>query len=386
MKWKGMCHAHIRGRSVHLDFRLQISKDLLVGWTLYIPKGLSKTPESYLESVELFRKEIEPIVKETLSNPSEKFNCGPKAPEPIEWATYEGRVEPSAIGATKNEYGDFIIIDEFEVQFGAQKAYFHEYFCDGKIFNGRIVFRLLENRKEWKKTDEGLMTWMAFNALTSPSPYAISARAVKKKWIPPAGVSALPRSIRKKIPQRYQYWQVKDPSKRMEIRDELVAEVKKKLLKLDAIGNAQFKFIKQTWKGQKVIREGPSRTQFFFILKQAKKYWAIALNADIGATPTAAGLPFQHSSLLWTVEGEVSPKSILNPSKNTPSRIEVLDRGKAIVLSEGKFKKFMLKGKKLKGLWVAYQQEGSKMWTFERSALPEPVRGDGSIVLEGGVI
>jgi hypothetical protein len=74
------------------------------------------------------------------------------------------------VGATRFEAGDFIIIDSFEVQFGAQKSYYHEYFCDGKLFKGRLIFRLLENRTEWKKTDEGLMTWMMFNALRSPTP------------------------------------------------------------------------------------------------------------------------------------------------------------------------------------------------------------------------
>ena len=33
----------------------------------------------------------------------------------------------------------------------------------------------------------------------------------------------------------------------------------------------------------------------------------------------------------------------------------------------GKFIKLKLKGKKLKGLWVARQQEGAKMWTFRRA-------------------
>jgi hypothetical protein len=47
------------------------------------------------------------------------------------------------------------------------------------------------------------------------------------------------------------------------------------------------------------------------------------------------------------------------------------------VVSEenGKFMKLKLKGKKLNGLWVAVQQEGSKMWTFSKSALPEPKGG-----------
>ena len=178
-RWSGMCHAHIRGRSVHLDLRFQISKDLLVGWTLFIPKGLSRQLEKYAEALQLFNLEIRAIVSEMLSNPLKKFNCSPKQPEPIEWASYKGRVEPGSVGATRFEAGDFIIIDTFEVQYGAQKSYYHEYFCDGKLFKGRLVFRLLENRAEWKKTDEGLMTWMMFNALRTPMPYVLSARGAE---------------------------------------------------------------------------------------------------------------------------------------------------------------------------------------------------------------
>jgi len=371
-KWKGMVHCHGRGRSVHLDFRAQMSADYATGWTLYIPKGLSKVPANYAEFKRLVDAEILPLVKETMSNPMKKFNCGKKKPEPIEWLSYQGMVQPGHVGATKNEPGFFYIIDSFEVQFGAQKSYFHEYMCDGKIFNGRLVFRLLENRKEWKKTDEGLLTWMMFNALKSPTPYVISARAVKKAWMPPYGASALPHNIRNKIPEKFQYWKIKDASRRREIRDELVKEIKKKLLKLDSIAQGRFKFLKQTWKGQKVVREGPSRIQYYFVLKHGKNYFSLALNASLLASETATGLPFRHSSSLWAAEGEIRPKTKLNPTKATPSKIEVLDQGKATMLIEGDFRKFILKGKELKGVWVAFQQEGSDLWTVQKSELPKP--------------
>ena len=153
-----------------------------------------------------------------------------------------------------------------------------------------------------------------------------------------------------------------------------MSEVKKKLLKLDSISTGQFKFLVQTWKGQKVIREGPSRTLYYFVLKRGQNYFSLALNSSALNAVAAAGLPFAHGELLWTAEGELPPKSALNPTKNTPSRIQVLDQGEAIVLSEegGKFMKFKLKGKKLKRLWVASQQEGSEMWSFQRSSMPEP--------------
>ena len=233
-KYKGMVHSHIRGRSVHLDMRLQISKDHMLGWTLYIPKGLSRDLETFAEAKALNEKEIMPIVRETMSDSTKSFNCGPKeAQPPIEWATYEGTVQPGEVGATKYEHGHFIIIDSFDVQFGASKSYFHEYFCDGKIFKGRLVFRLLENKEEWEKTDQGEeLTWMMNVALKSPTPYVISTRAVKKAWVPPFEASALPRNIRNKVPEKFRYWKEKDEKKRLKIRDGLVEEIKKKLLKL----------------------------------------------------------------------------------------------------------------------------------------------------------
>ena len=380
-RYKGMVHSHIRGRSVHLDIRFQVSKDYMVGWTLYIPKGLSKDPETFAEAKALNEKEIMHIVRETMSNPMKKFNSGPKEAEPIEWATYEGTVQPGSIGATKNEHGHFIIIDSFEVQFGAQKSYFHEVFCDGKIFKGRLIFRLLENKEEWKRTDEGLLTWFMFNALKSPTPYVISTRAVKKAWCSPFDVSALPRNIRDKIPDKYRFWKIKDTTKRREVRDQLVNEIKNKLLKLDAIKKGKFKVLKQTFKGQKVIRTGPSKTQYFFVTKLGKSsYWAFVSDDDITSSTSVAGLIFKHAAKLWNAEGDISPSTKLNQTKATPSQIEVLDEGEVTMLREakGEFLKFLLKGKKLKGLFSAYAQNGGSMWNFKKSRKkPNPKKDEG---------
>jgi len=211
-----------------------------------------------------------------------------------------------------------------------------------------------------------------FNALRTPTPYVLSTRAVQKQWISPDDVSCLPRAIRARVPTQFRYWTLK--SKRREVRDELVSQIKKKLLQLESISSGQFKFLVQTWKGQKVIREGPSRTLYYFVLKRSNNYFSIALNTSALNAVAAAGLPFAHAELLWSAEGEVPINSPLNPTKNTPSHIQLLDHGEAIVLSEdeGKWLKLKLKGEKLKGLFFMAQQEGSKMWSFQKSELPEP--------------
>jgi hypothetical protein len=173
---------------------------------------------------------------------------------------------------------------------------------------------------------------------------------------------------------KFHYWTVKDTSKRRALRDELVDAIKKKILSLDALSHGNFKFLKQTWKGQKVIREGPSKTQFYFVFKDAKDIWAIALNADLTEQQSAAGLVFTKADALWDTEGVIAPGTKLNTTKNTPSNISILDKGAASMFTETEntFKKFILKGKSLKGVWVAYQQEESKMWTFRKSEMPEP--------------
>jgi hypothetical protein len=181
---------------------------------------------------------------------------------------------------------------------------------------------------------------------------------VQKQWIPPFEASALPRNIRAKIPERFQFWRIKDTAQRRGVRDNLVSELKKKLLKFESISTGEFKYLMQTWKGQKVIREGPSRTLYYFVLKRGHNYFALALNSGALHAVATAGLPFARAALLWTAEGAVPPNSALNSTKNTPSRIQVLDQGEATVLSEenGKFMKLKLNGKKLNGLWVAMQQ------------------------------
>jgi hypothetical protein len=371
--WLGMLHIHGRGKSVHGDLRFQVSKDWAIGWTLYIPKGLSKVPGSYSEFVELVKKEIMPVVEAKLKDPTKRFNCGKKEPEPAEWLDYKGMVEPGEIGATKNEPGFFYIADRFDVEFGAQKPHYHEYFCDGTLFKGRFCIRLLENKKEWKKTGEGLMTWMAV-ATKDKTPYVISRRAVTKKWIPGFGHSALPKKMRAKVPDKYKYWRYREASKQREIRDELVEEVGKKLVKQDALGPAVYKVFRQTWKGPTVIREGPSRTRYYFAICQDTKgsvKFVLTTQNNPLENKELACVKYEHAAELCALDAkvtEVKPKTKLNETKDTPSKIELLERGRASILANTNFRRFRLKDGKLEGTWIAFQrEEGSTIWTLKRA-------------------
>ena len=371
--WLGMLHIHGRGKSVHGDLRFAVSKSWAIGWTLYIPKGLSKVPGSYTEFVELVKKEIMPIVEAKLKDPTKRFNCGKKQPEPVEWLDYKGMVEPGEIGATKNEPGFFYIADRFDVEFGAQKPHYHEYFCNGNLFKGRFCVRLLENKEEWKRTGEGLMTWMAV-ATKEQTPYVISRRAVAKKWIPGFGHSALPKKLRLKVPEKYRYWRYRETSKQREIRDELVKELGKKLVKEDALGPAIYKVFRQTWKGPTVIREGPSRTRYYFTICQDTKgsaKFALSTQNNPLENKELACVKYEHAAELCALKEKVTdvkPETKLNETKDTPSKIERLESGRASILANTNFRRFRLKDGKLEGTWIAFQrEEGSTIWTLKQA-------------------
>jgi hypothetical protein len=282
-------------------------------------------------------------------------------------------VQPGEIGATKNEPGFFYIADRFDVEFGAQKPHYHEYFCNGNLFKGRFCIRLLENKEEWKKTGEGLMTWMAV-ATKDKTPYVISRRAVTKKWISGFGHSALPKKLRLKIPEKYRYWRYKETSKQLEVRDELVDELGKKLVNQDALGPAIYKVFRQTWKGPTVIREGPARTRYYFAICQETKgnaTFVLATQNNPLENKELAGVVFTEAAALCALDAkvtEVKPRSKLNTTEKTPSKIELLERGKASILANTNFRRYRLRDGKLEGSWIAFQrEEGSTMWTLKRA-------------------
>ena len=73
----------------------------------------------------------------------------------------------------------------------------------------------------------------------------------------------------------------------------------------------------------------------------------------------------------WKAEGEVPAGSALNPTKKTPSSIEVLDRGSVELLEDSpEFKKLLFSGKKLKGAWTVRKRKGSTLWSMSRSQGP----------------
>jgi len=219
------------GRSVHIDLRIKVD-DHLEGFTIMDAKpGAIKEPVTSVQQAKQLEKDWDKYFKITndpqtyIVSPRRKLWVELKKPEPVEWLTVERVVEPGEIGATKYEFGVFSIIDRPIVYFGTIKPDFCEMFLYGKRFTGRWVVRLLPN--PWIREMPGRRFVLLMWKPEDQAPYVLTRRAVRKKWIPPKGVSCLPPEIRQQIPSEYRYWKFDAKSKRIETRDALVTAIRK---------------------------------------------------------------------------------------------------------------------------------------------------------------
>jgi len=237
---KFVVQAHWRGRSVHLDVRLQLNH-ILEGWTVAVQTKNVKEPVLTLEQAKQAFKdpdnwkfdweknEIPPRrVRTTIKGkPREVIRPGnlrafPKKAEiPEQWLNIEGATrkpdpgEAPPVGGTKNYPGVFHIVDKGAVEFGARKPWFFEYFFHGKRLRGRWVFRAVPRRVEKIILPPGVKEeearspfyWVMMKPIDQ-TPYVLSDDAIKKGWLPPKGVSALPKAIRDKVPKDLRYWEV----------------------------------------------------------------------------------------------------------------------------------------------------------------------------------
>ena len=79
--WQFVLQAHVRSRSVHGDLRLQITKDLLVGWTLDWIKGIKRPAKSLEDATKIIHKRLPQAFRDLL-DPHVKTVCQKKAVEP----------------------------------------------------------------------------------------------------------------------------------------------------------------------------------------------------------------------------------------------------------------------------------------------------------------
>ena len=293
-------HIHYRGRTAHGDLRLEGAGDYLIGYTLMIQKpGVIKEPVTTLEKAKELAKDeslwkFSPyhgtFEREKDRRGVERYvsiETALKAPEPLEWMTFEGVVEPGHVGATRNYPGVFFIAAKGQVEYGFRTPYFHEYFLINprwkepvlhvsvrlldveslKRSRESFIARLADLADKWCCSEDEVVETLGivadeltvtkygevvFKLSEAPSeeeertpfiwlfiknvdliPYILSNRAVQKSRIPPYGVSALPRWVRSQIPETFHYWKERNEEKRLQVRDALVEAIKSKKVKID---------------------------------------------------------------------------------------------------------------------------------------------------------
>jgi len=406
--------AHIRGRSIHLDDRRQVTKSWGVGMTHDIGFTkfsdtehenfqLSREPKNFTDAKNLFYKEIWPELKKSLTDPRKKFLSQKKALVPLEWWDKEGYIPVEEPGATKHNPGYLINLDKGEVESLTLKPHFHEYVYHGRILKGKYVDRLLKN--VWSdKTGKSKMVWFFFP--TNNPPYVLTARAEKVGWVPPYNISALPKSVEKKVPEGFRYWKHEDESERLKIRNRLRKEMRGKIENLELPNitppiDTYFTLQKQTWRGTEIVRAGPSRTIFYFNILLGGKVFSYATERNPVETKTASVMEDRNLKYV-RIDGDVKPGHPLNPTKDTPSHISLLDEGMGEILSlHPDFMKIRMKGKSVKGIYNFKQEKGTQIWTVSRDSYEEhdfsiehmdfvikksSMREDGSLRIEKGFL
>jgi len=397
VSYQYVIQSHWRGMSEHKDFRLEsINKEFLIGWTLAdLIDGVVKEPVESLEDAKRWSNDgsYSKIDFKTGSFKERQTRSGnivpaqlrafPKAREPHAWLEVEGVTEPfPAPGATKQYRGVFLIEDKGIVEYGAQKPDVHEYFLNGKLKGRLIIRRLVREDLQGKtkilppgKLDESPIInttmWVAIKPLEQ-TPLVLTDREVENKWFPPFGISALPKSIRKLIPDKYQYWKIEDRSQALQVRNMLVDAIKKGEIKIDfekqVTAKVPFVLQYQYFRGPVLVREGPSKEIWTLrIAMSPTRVLAFQLSNNPQKTgQLSATLNIEDTAKYMDVEGEIKPQTYLNPTKETPSYISIIDKGETIVLIDGEmFKKFEFKGEKMHGIWICEKTREETLWNIK---------------------
>ena len=243
--YRYVLQTHWRGRGVHGDFRIQLNDETLIGYTLFIaePGIVDEQVTEYEKAVEwLKHPELFKINFQTAEFKQSAIGVALKGTQPIEWLDVKGVTPwPSEgnipVGGTAHLPGVFAIVEHGTVEYGSRKEDMAEYFVHGVALNGRYIFKELsmpeqkalaivnEVSKEGNAMpeDEGTDTYEANWYMLKPedqTPYVLTKHAVDIDYIPPKGVSALPKEVRDRIPDEYKYWEKENYK---EVRNALVA-------------------------------------------------------------------------------------------------------------------------------------------------------------------
>lgn len=256
-------------------------------------------------------------------------------------------------------------------------------------------------------TPQGRTFWTAM--LTKDLvPYVLSRGAVDKGWMPPDGISALPRGLMESTPAEHRYWQRRGAEAR-KVRDALVASkhftagnvrldggrfrrVESKAGKAQQVSKGRFRVLYQYFKTRTVTRAGPSRKRWFLVVTTDGGGHLYAAEHSPIDNDKVALVQWKYVRAMMgdDVVGYIEPgKSygglVLNDTKEGDSWIIEQDAGEAALLEDGQqFKRLDLKGEILKGT-VALKREGpgSDFWIYSKA--PGPGQSMKRVTSEDGV-
>jgi len=531
---------HFRGESAHHDFRAKTNGEL-EGWSVF-----SQPAGQVNEDVSNEAQAQAIIAKVDWKWPKEEVHAEarPKTVQPAEWLKVSGHFDPGQIGAGKDVAGFMQIVDQGNVEFGARKTWFYEYFLHGAKTKGRLVFRYIPRQRstsiaaaeelalwDWnwvkftrdmsekKELSEVPKTLMEYynkhkgvnsayqvmryakkNGLTelaetfeqrfmehqkrgqsftyseelleeqiseadtsdlrdvymrifdvmdnkgqkvlqddlavfidvledellgrgalqdrrsagywttwlakSETPYVLTRAAVNEEWIPPYGVSALPKEVRDKVPEKYQYWKFSSRQQRLKVRDELrkAKDVKlhirnsydenhhvvehegttylattlskpeseditfadvEVMCKVD-LSEHEYVLLHHFWKGQQVVRVGPTTQHWDLFI--GDNMWVLDTDPLKSASNASRRRPYSKGFQERGASGPefIEPGTPGNPTKSTAAWVTRVDKGSVHMLEDdAHFKKFNLSGGKLKGTFVLKQEEPTvNLWRF----------------------
>jgi len=392
---EGVLQHHFRGKSVHSDFRVEVfpNEPKLFGITLDDQKkGVITEDVDTVEEARAIDREWSKYSKLT-DDPSDKrkIMVERKAREPSDWLFpgkpigYAKVVPPGTVGATKEHEGVFIISDRFKVYLGAQKPHFREFFIHGKRMTGRWVVVDLPNpyREEMPRREFITFMWKP----EDQTPYVLTSRAVKKRWIPPKGVSCLPPEIRSEIPSEFMYWKIEDENERLTKRDELVKNIRLGKIKIKSLRhsfihlqeppdigeatNVPFVLQHHWWHSPAApVRAGPTEEYYHLRIEWKENEPLLCWTfRDNPAEGPASGVYRPSKDHDWmTKQGEIKPGQQGNPNKKISAWIDIIDKGKVTIYEMGDiFGKFHFKGKLMKGTYIIKRRDPkSTMWAIEK--------------------
>ncbi len=322
---------HQRGRSSHLDFRLEMDNHL-IGFTLDDP-GKVGVPLRFRNDEEYSSKN--------------KILSQLKNRQPNEWLSIKGLINPGEAGAAKNIPTRFKLLDKGTYELGTQKLHLLEVFLKGSRYKGRFLFEKLPRREELKeKAGKKALAWFVRKPIVQV-PYVLSSRAIKLNWVPPKGRSALPSEWEEKIPKELRWWEKNWEGRRATASIESIRQIflKRNILTLERL---KFKLQRLSWEGQKTPEK-------WWLKFSNGIYYILDANPQVKKEGINAVKKIYAGTKFWNLEkGEVRPEMLGNPNKMVDTNIETLEKGTLDQIeSTERFSSFRFFGKKFKGFWTA---------------------------------